>query len=343
MQFSRAVGAIVVTPAARAAALAGCVFMAGAAAGRGFQEPPRSEGSVTPVDPRDLDASGLPGDRRLRIHQALRTAAYDRAQALLLEEVEHSPRSPELLRLLGGVFFVRGLYLNSAIAFKKAEALAPLDDRSRFTLAMSYVVMGRSRWARPELERLARSSESNPLYRYWIARLDYDDGQYAAAVDGFLRVLALDPTDLRAHDNLGLAYDALGRYEEAIRSYREAIRLNHERRARSPWPALNLGMLLVRLDRLDEAEPLFRESTRDDPRFAQARYQLGLVLEKKGRSAEAIAELSQAAQLDPSYPEPQYALARLYRRAGEVEKADRALERFQALKKEKGQAGPGPR
>jgi hypothetical protein len=45
--------------------------------------------------------------------------------------------------------------------------------------------------------------------------------------------------------------------------------------------------------------------------------------------------MSQAAALDPAYPEPHYALARLHRRAGEVEKAEAALSRFLALKKEK--------
>jgi tetratricopeptide (TPR) repeat protein len=306
------------------------------------QEPPQKDAGVAPLDARELDAARLDGDRRLLIDQALESGAYERAQTLLLEEIERSPGSAALLRLLGGVFFVSGQYLDSAIALKKAEALAPLDDRSRFTLAMSYVVMDRPKWARPELEALAGSDGKSPLYPYWIARLDYDEQRYADAVVGFRRALALDPAHVKAHDNLGLAYEALGRYEEAIGSYQEAIRLNRERRARSPWPALNLGILLTKLERLDEAEPLLREAAREDPRFAPARYQLGLLLEKKGRSAEAIAELSQATNLDPAYAEPQYALARLYRRAGNPESADHALERFLALKKEKSQAS-GPR
>jgi tetratricopeptide (TPR) repeat protein len=283
----------------------------------------------------------MEADRRARIDEALRSGAYDRARALLLREVELNPRSPELLRLVGGVLFVTGEYLDSAIALKKAEALAPLDERSRFTLAMSYVVMRQRRWARPELEALAAADPRNPLYPYWLARLDYDEEHYATAVEGFRRALALDPSYLKAHDNLGLALDALGRYDEAIASHEEARRLNRERDAHSPWPALNLGILLTRLDRLDEAEPLFRESAREDARFAAAHYQLGLVLEKKGRATDAIFELSQAAQLDPHFPEPHYALARLYRRRGEADRADRAIERFLALKKEKGQAGSG--
>jgi len=318
--------------------LAGAVLVATAADAQEAARPDASLPDLSPLRGKTVDR-----EQRARIEEALRAGAYDRAEALLLEAVEQAPQSPELLRLLGGVFFVRGRHLNAAVAFKKAEALAPLDERSRFTLAMSYVVLGRRDWARPELEKLSQAAPPNPLYLYWTARLDYDDGQYAAAVKGLLQALALDPRFVKAHDNLGLCYEALGRHDEAIRSYQEAIRLNREATAPSPWPPLNLGILLTRLDRLDEAEALLRESVRVDPRFPQGRYQLGVALEKKGRAAEAVQELEEAARLDASYPEPHYALARLYRRNRNPEKADRALETFQRLKKEKGQAGPGPR
>ena len=45
--------------------------------------------------------------------------------------------------------------------------------------------------------------------------------------------------------------------------------------------------------------------------------------------------MSQAAELDPRYAEPHYALARMWRRGGDTAKADRALEKFLALKKQK--------
>jgi tetratricopeptide (TPR) repeat protein len=295
------------------------------------------------LDAHDLGAAPLEADVRRRLQEAFDARAYDRAQDLLRAAYERNPGSPEILRLLGGVLFVNGEYLNSAIALKKAEALAPLDERSRFTLAMSYIVMRQRRWARPELERLAAGAPRDPLYPYWIARLEYDDQHYVAAVEGFRHVLAIDPGYQKAYDNMGLSYEALGLNDEAIRSYQEALRLNRERGAHSPWPSLNLGILLVRLGRLDEAEPLFRESAGEDARFAAAHYQLGVVLEKKGQAAAAITELTRAAELDPAYPEPHYALARLFRRAGEGERADAALARFLALKKEKDQAGAEPR
>jgi len=330
--------------AVRAGGLA-AVFVVVAAAASGQEPGPRPDSPLPELTARDLESAGLEADTRARIQEALRARAYDRAETLLLEAVERRPSSAELLRLLGGVFFVRGRHLNAAVAFKKAEVLAPLDERSRFTLAMSYVVLGRRDWARPELDKLARSAPRDPLYAYWSARLDYDEEQYAAAIRGLLRAIELDGRFMKAHDNLGLCYEALGRYDEAIRSYEEAIRLNREESSPSAWPPLNLGLLLMRRDRLDEAEKHFRESLRHDPRFPQGHYQLGVALEKKGRPGEAIGELNQAAALDPAYSEPHYSLARLYRRAGDAEGADRALRRFQELQQEKkkGRAGPGPR
>jgi tetratricopeptide (TPR) repeat protein len=283
----------------------------------------------------ELSTAGIVDERTTRIKEALGAKDYERAEALLLEAAAANPRSPAVLRLLGGVFFMRGRPLNAAIALKKAEAIAPLDERSRFTLAMSYVALGRRDWARPELAKLVDAAPGNALYRYWTGRLDYDEQQFAKAIESFRRAVELDPGLAKAHDSLGLCYEALGRFDEAERSWREAIRLESGQPARSPWPSLNLGLMLTRLDRPDAAAARFRESIACDPNFAPAHYQLGLALEKKGRTADAVAELEEAARLDPAAPEAPYALARVYRRAGDQEKADRALQRFEEIKKER--------
>ena len=291
---------------------------------------------------RSLGETGQEAERRARIEAALKARSYEQAEALLLEAVEREPQPADLLRVLGGVRFVRGNYLGAAVALKKAEVLAPLDERSRFTLAMAYVVMGRRAWARPELAKLSAAAPRDARYVYWSARLDYDEGRYAAAVEGFQHAIELDRRFTKAHDNLGLSYEALGRFDEALGSYHEAVRLNRSQEPSSPWPALNLGLLLSRLDRSEEAEPLLRESVRVDPRFAQGHYRLGVLLERKGGDDDAVRELEEAARLDPAYSEPQYALARIHRRRGDKEKANRALELFQRLKAEEKKAGAGP-
>jgi Flp pilus assembly protein TadD len=285
----------------------------------------------------DLAASKLVDERSASVNAALQARDYARAETLLLAATEANPRSPEVLQLLGAVFFMRGRPLNAAVALKKAQALGPLDERSRFTLVLSYVALGHSDWARPELAKLVEAFAGNALYHYWTGRLDYDDQQFAKAVSSLRRAVELDPGLAKAHDSLGLCYEALGRFDEAERSWQEAIRLESGKPTRSPWPPLNLGIMLTRLDRPDAAEARFRESIACEPRFALAHYQLGLALERRGRAADALAELEEAARLDPAAAEAQYALARVYRRAGDGEKADRARQRFEELKKERDQ------
>jgi len=281
--------------------------------------------------------------QRTELEAAMKVRNYRSAETLLVKAIKANPKSYALLKLAGGVFFLDKKYFNSALAFKKAELIEPLDEASRFTLAMAYLAGGRPDGARIELERLAETQPKTSLYIYWLARLDYDDQKFEAAIEKLNKAIALTPDYMKAHDNLGLCLEALGRYDEAAESYQEAIRLNRLQKTGSAWPPLNLGVMLLKRGKGGEAEGYLREALRYDPGFAEAHYRLGTLLEKKGQAAEAIAELKRAAALDPAYPEPQYALARLYRKTGDLEEAKAALRDFQRRKREKDKKEDGHR
>ena len=121
------------------------------------------------------------------IDRALEAKDWERAERLLAAEIERRPEARELLLTIASVFMRDRKPLNAAIALKKAEKLAPLDNYSRLQLALAYIAMGRADWARPELETLARNEPGNMIHAYWLARLDYDAGQYAAAVERLRR------------------------------------------------------------------------------------------------------------------------------------------------------------
>jgi tetratricopeptide (TPR) repeat protein len=265
------------------------------------------------------------------IDRALKDRDWTRAEELLVAEIDRRPSSPDLLSLLGSVFLIDRKPLNAAIAIKKAEALGSIDEPTRFTLVLAYVAMKRGDWARPELERLVHANPSNPLYQYWLGRLDYDSAQYATAITRFEQVIARDPAFIRAYDNLGLCYEALNQAEQAVRHYRRAIELNRKASSKSAWPALNLATLLRERGELVEAEALLREALEYDASSAKARYQLGAVLEQQGQLEPAISELIRAATDDVTYAEPHYALARIYRQQGRHSKADDALAAFRRL------------
>ena len=298
--------------------------------------PTQSEVPALGSAPRDLSDLQITSARRLELEEALNHKDYKKAEAILLEEVERDPKSiraPRLLVIAGGIFFLDGQYVNSAISWKKAEAIAPLDDRSRFTLAMAYVELNRRDWARPELAKLAAAQPGNPLYLYWLARLDYDAQDYAAAIARLQRVIELNPAMMRAYDTLGLCYDYLGRFDEAIKSYNHAVELNRLQANPSPWPHVDLAISLMAVNQPAEAEKNLRQAVDYDARLPQAHYQLGRVLEMQGEYQAAVQSLKQAIALDPAYSEPHYLLGRLYHRLGEDQLSKKEIAQFQQLKK----------
>ena len=111
---------------------------------------PEWDGTPDPVALRALEEG-----RRDEVDRALRGRQWERAARLLVTEIERGPASPELLKLLAGVFMRDRKPLNAAIAIKKAEALGPLDHGTRFQLALAFIAMHRGDWARPELQQLA--------------------------------------------------------------------------------------------------------------------------------------------------------------------------------------------
>ena len=298
--------------------------------------PPRDalEALAGVAPPRPAPVSPGAGE----LDRALAAADWPRAEQLLAQAIERSPRSAALLKQIAGVFLADRRPLNAAIAFKKAEALAPLDAESRFRLVLAYVAMGRGEWARPELERLVADTPATALHHYWLGRLDYDAGQYIAALRHLQDAAARDPAFPRTFDNLGLCYDALNQVDLALAQYREGVRLNRLAADPSPWPPINLGSALARGGVYDEAEALLREAVRIDPASAPAQYHLGTVLEQTNRPDEAIQALRAAADADPAYADPLYALARIYRRRGRIAEADAALAAFTARRQAEKQA-----
>lgn len=284
---------------------------------------------------REIFALDLAPAVRDQLSNAVKQKDFKKAETILIEEANRDPKSPRRARLLefaGGIFFLDGNYLNAAIAWEKAKAVAPLDEPSTFTLAMAYVKLHRPQWAARELQKLISEQPGNPLYLYWLARLDYDEQRYAEAIEKLIRVTQVDPQMARAYDLLGLCYDYLGRLQDAITNFTRSVQLNQAQTKPSPWPNLDMAICQIELNDLAGAEKNLREAIEYDPRLAQAQYNLGRLLDKQGKYQEAVKTLTAAVALDQQYPEPHYLLARIYQRLGELELAKTESARFQQLR-----------
>jgi tetratricopeptide (TPR) repeat protein len=308
-----------------------CFFSVAIAGGqiRAQEDPPEAARGY------DFSRLDLSPEKHAQLEGALQRKDYQEAERILLEETERDPTSQRAARLFefsGGLFFLDGQYVNSVIAWKKAEAIAPLDQRTRFTLAMAYIKVNRRSWARSELERLAQAHPDDSLYLYWLSRIDYDDQKYLEAIGRLGRVTELNPNMVRAHDLLGLCYDYIGKFDQAIASFSRAVELNRLQAKPSPWPPLDMAVTQIELNQLANAERGLQEAITYNPKLPQAQYQLGRLLDKQGKGEQAIQALKTSATLDPGYPEPHYLLGRIYQRLGKNDLAKAEISEFQRLK-----------
>ena len=149
-------------------------------------------------------------------------------------------------------------------------------------------------------------------------------GDLDAAILYYRGVLERSPRDVRAHNNLGLAYRDKGLLDEAA---------GHFQRALSVDPAYatarnNLAATLLGLGRPDYAAAELRRVLARDPANVDALVNLALAERAAGRRSAAHELLLQAAALEPQDPIVRYNLAVAYDEAGEP---SRALEHYRAF------------
>ena len=291
----------------------------------------------TPSLQEERDTS-ISVEMKIAMEEALKRKEYEKVELQLVKLIEQNPQAAPLLTFLGRVFFLDAKPLNSAVAFKKAERLAPLKESDQYLLALCWVAMQKSQYAAEEFQKLQQAYPQNPLYLYWLGRIDYDNYRYEAAVTRFQKALELDPQYVKVYDNLGLCYEMMSDFARAEPNYVKGVQLNRSQKNPSAWPPLNYATFLVRTNRPQEAEPFLKEALGYSSRFALAHYQLGLALEKQKKYPEGLESLKKAAEYDPASPDPHYAMMRVYRQLGEIGKAEAEMKIFQQLKKDQKKA-----
>jgi len=272
--------------------------------------------------------------------QALRSKNFAQVESLLAAaKSESKGAEAELLSLQAAVEFLDGKMRESATTYQAASELAPLRDSDSFTLAMALVKVGDETGARRLLNSLAAKHPDSSVYPYWLGRLDYDQRLYKEAVEKLERAAQLDPRSGRIWDSLGLALDMQGELEQAREKFEKAAGLNRDLPHPSPWPPHDLGYLLLRMNRLADAEADLREAIRYDEQFPEAHYHLGRVLEKEGHDSEAVEEYSRAIALDKTSAEACYSLGSLYRRLNRNTEASAMFAEYRKRKGAETRAG----
>ncbi|MBI1766730.1 MAG: tetratricopeptide repeat protein [Acidobacteria bacterium] len=119
---------------------------------------------------------------------------------------------------------------------------------------------------------------------YEAAQKEAAAGRAEPALSEFTRALTLYPRYLRVLDDLGLLYLKLNRLDEAAAAFTQAISIS----TRFHLPRLHLGLVRNRQGRYGEAVMVLNELVKDQPTLGQARVLLadGLLVSKQFDEAE---------------------------------------------------------
>jgi protein O-GlcNAc transferase len=208
------------------------------------------------------------------------------AEEIYRRVLEHDPRHPQALHLLGLAAHQRGQHATAVDLIGRAIAIDPSNG-------LQYLNLGNAQRAL---------------------------GQSDAAVASYARAVGLDPERFAAWFNLGQLLSELGRADEAIPAFRRALAIDPTgARAHVGLAAALVSDAKHRADpapAFTEAVALIESRWQSAPDRDQARVVLAAALEASGRWTEAATHLEALVAAHPAYPELHSRLANCYNRLG---------------------------
>jgi tetratricopeptide (TPR) repeat protein len=159
-----------------------------------------------------------------------------------------------------------------------------------------------------------------PLLERWHydLALSYTDRKdWDNAILEYREVIRLQPTAIRAYNNLGNIYTKREDYSRAVPCYREMIRLRPD----LAHPYNNIGSILLRMERLDEALKYFQVALRLRPDMAETHNNVGNIYFRKGDYEAAVGSYREALKYKPFHSSIHFNLGKARVKQGRLDEA----------------------
>jgi tetratricopeptide (TPR) repeat protein len=223
------------------------------------------------------------------------------AAAAFQQAVLRSPTSVTALQALAGALKASGDVTRSEETLKRALQIAPEDANVWYQYGMLDSGLGRTGSA---IEKVTKAVTLNPdLTEGYtsLAGLLLATGKVDLAAAAAQRALAIDPYDAAAYNVAGRTLASTGQSSEALFDFEKATRL---RSSYGPYQ-YDYALMLVRLDRFDDAQAAVEAGLKADPNLPAAHELLGSLLSRKSQMAEATREYQRAVELQPDFSRAQ--------------------------------------
>ena len=166
---------------------------------------------------------------------------------------------------------------------QRAYAFASMQQLDSAIVSMNHLV---EELDKRDRKKLSRFYESKAIYLYGIGIMNARAGNYDAAREAFGRSLTEDLSMYMAHGALGGMALAQGDSATAIAEYDQAVQIN----GGDPVLLNDYGLLLLRSNRVEDAETALGRAVAADAWFAPPRYFHAVALDRLGKKDDAVAE-----------------------------------------------------
>jgi len=246
---------------------------------------------MTQTNALDSDTTGV-------IRQAMAAARDGNiAQACAVaEQGLEQGGDPVALHAMLGVLRCRSNDLAQGVAhLRAAHDLQPDDLTIAINLAAALVEQGDHEATLGVATRERAEADTSlrlTRFRGFAAQMS---GNHADSIDAYEHLVAKNPDDWEAWNNLANARSGLGDHRGSLDALQCALKLNPE----SAPTRVNLARELVALNRLDEADVVLREAIARDHGDKPARIDLAALLKRLGQENEVVELLAEAVSMDP--------------------------------------------
>jgi len=183
--------------------------------------------------------------------------------------LQRSPGSVYVL-MLAALLLLSGCVTTTESEYGRADRQQEI--KSRVEAANAYLQKGNTEQAIVHLKRAAEIDPDDPSIQATMAQVFWRSGEYELADEHFQRALRLNPEYSRGRNNYAAFLYERRRYADAARELERVVADTlYEGRATA---FMNLGKVLLKLDRTADAEEAFTRAVRMDGRQWQAMLEL---------------------------------------------------------------------
>jgi tetratricopeptide (TPR) repeat protein len=213
------------------------------------------------------------------------------------------PKSADLQYFLGTLLMDTGDRVQAKQALAQAKAANP--GYTPADLAIAQIDLLQSNWnaARPELSAILSAKSNDPTARLWLGMMEEANGNHAAAITAFRKVIEIQPDSSTALNALAYLLAENGNQaDEALKFAQKAKELDPKNAMIDDtlgWVLYRKGVYTSAVTYLESADA--REGT------ARRKYHLAMAYLKVGDKKRGLVALKAGLGLDPTLPEAKMA------------------------------------